>query len=175
MSTLPPPPPGANQPGSTPPGPPAPPAGFGAQPQQQFGGQAAQQQFGGQQFPQQPGYGQQMPQQRQGGSVMGDLFNLNFGNSAAGRKARGGYLIVLISVLAAAANTIVLGIIYSIQLFKASSSMAASFTGANTTGGMLFGVYLLLASIIGSLLTAAGLLVVARTIFSNYVRLHERG
>lgn len=173
MSTLPPPPPGSNHPGSTPPAPPAPPAGFGAQPQ--FGGQPAQPQFGGPQPPQQPVYGQQMPQQRSGGSAMGDMFNLDFGNSAAGRKARGGYLIVLISALAAAANTIVLGIIYSIQLFKTTSSIAASFTGANTTGGMLFGVYLLLASIIGSLLTAAAVLVVARTIFSNYVRLNERG
>lgn len=158
MSTLPPPPPA-----SMPPMPPQPPAGYAP----------ASQAMGGY------GYGYGQPQPPKSVSAFGSLFDFKFGVSQAARWARSAYIVVVVVALGAVVNTIVLGLITSISLFRGGNllSIASSFSGSGSgmgTGMVLLGVYLLIASIVGAALTAMGMMIVGRATLANYVKLHER-
>lgn len=157
MSTLPPPPPA-----SMPSMPPQPPAGCAPAPQAMGG----------------YGYGYGQPQPPKSVSALGSLFDFKFGVSQAARWARSAYILVVVA-LGAVVNTIVLGLITSISLFRGGSqlSMVSSFSGSGSgmgTGMVLLGVYILIASIVGAAFTAMGMMIVGRATLANYVKLHER-
>ena len=115
----------------------------------------------------QPGY---PPRPRESAGALSSVFDLDFGSDKHGRIARSGYGIVAIATVLATLHSLVLGIVVSVQLFRAGGGLSYLGTGG---GAILFGVYLLMATIIGSIVVGFAILVAARALFATYARVHR--